>query len=66
MIIQILPAVVFGLYTRWFHRWALLGGWVVGMAVSLGMLWVTPKAGLPGSHFGGALFSLEHWGLDRR
>ena len=66
VIIQILPAVVFGLYTRWFHRWALLGGWVVGMAVSLGMLWVTPKAGLPGSHFGGALFSLAHWGFDTK
>lgn len=25
--------VVIGLYTRWFHRWALLAGWVVGMVV---------------------------------
>ena len=31
-IIQTLPAVFLGLYTRWFHRWALLAGWVVGMA----------------------------------
>ena len=30
-IIQILPAVVVGLYTRWLHRWALLLGWAVGM-----------------------------------
>jgi len=30
-ILQTFPAVVFGLYTRWFHRWALLGGWAVGM-----------------------------------
>jgi SSS family solute:Na+ symporter len=30
-IIQTLPAIVFGLYTRWFHRWALLIGWAVGM-----------------------------------
>ena len=30
-ILQTLPAIVFGLYTRWFHRWALLAGWAVGM-----------------------------------
>ncbi|HEX6457964.1 MAG TPA: sodium:solute symporter [Thermoleophilaceae bacterium] len=30
-ILQTLPAVVIGLYTRWFHRWALLAGWAVGM-----------------------------------
>jgi len=30
-IIQTLPAVLLGLYTRWFNSWALLGGWAVGM-----------------------------------
>ncbi|MGH9102284.1 MAG: monocarboxylate uptake permease MctP [Acidimicrobiales bacterium] len=30
-ILQTFPAIVFGLYTRWFHRWALLGGWVAGI-----------------------------------
>ena len=30
-ILQTFPAIVFGLYTRWFHRWALLTGWAVGM-----------------------------------
>src|SRR6476619_5364477 len=30
-ILQTFPAVVFSLYTRWFHRWALLVGWAVGM-----------------------------------
>jgi len=30
-ILQTGPAVVLGLYTRWFHRWALLAGWAVGM-----------------------------------
>jgi SSS family solute:Na+ symporter len=30
-ILQTFPALVFGLYTRWFHRWALLAGWAVGM-----------------------------------
>jgi len=30
-ILQTFPAIVIGLYTRWFHRWALLLGWAVGM-----------------------------------
>ncbi len=25
------PALVGGLFTRWFHRWALIAGWAVGM-----------------------------------
>jgi SSS family solute:Na+ symporter len=29
-IIQTLPAVMVGLYTRWFNDWALLAGWAVG------------------------------------
>jgi SSS family solute:Na+ symporter len=31
-IIQTLPPVIFGLFTRWFNRWALLLGWAAGMA----------------------------------
>lgn len=30
-ILQTLPAVFVGLYTRWFNRWALLVGWFAGM-----------------------------------
>ena len=30
-ILQTLPPVIVGLYTRWFHRWAMLAGWAVGM-----------------------------------
>jgi SSS family solute:Na+ symporter len=33
LIVQTLPAVIFGLYTRWFNSWALLIGWAVGTAV---------------------------------
>jgi solute:Na+ symporter, SSS family len=29
-ILQIFPMMVFGLFTRWFHRWALLAGWLAG------------------------------------
>ena len=36
-IIQILPAVVVGLYTRWLHRWGLLLGWAVGMLAGTAM-----------------------------
>jgi SSS family solute:Na+ symporter len=32
-ILQTLPAIVIGLYTRWLHRWALIAGWAVGMTV---------------------------------
>lgn len=32
-ILQTLPAVVIGLYTRWFHRAALFWGWLCGMGV---------------------------------
>ncbi|MGH2481463.1 MAG: sodium:solute symporter family protein, partial [Ktedonobacteraceae bacterium] len=30
-ILQTMPAVFLGLYTRWFNRWALLIGWLFGM-----------------------------------
>jgi SSS family solute:Na+ symporter len=32
-ILQTLPAIVVGLYTRWLHRWALVAGWAVGMTI---------------------------------
>jgi SSS family solute:Na+ symporter len=31
-IIQTLPTVLIGLYTRWFNPWALLAGWAIGIA----------------------------------
>ena len=30
-ILQTFPTLVAGLYTRWFHRWALVPGWLAGM-----------------------------------
>jgi len=36
-IIQTLPAVMLGAYTRWFNDWALLVGWAVGTAVGTAM-----------------------------
>src|SRR5579859_3626745 len=37
LIIQTLPAVLLGVYTRWFNDWALLVGWAVGTAAGTWM-----------------------------
>jgi SSS family solute:Na+ symporter len=39
-ILQTLPALIFGLYTRWFTAPALLMGWVVGMGVGTFLAWI--------------------------
>jgi solute:Na+ symporter, SSS family len=44
--VQIFPAVIFGLYTRWFSGWALLIGWAGGMIVGTSLSW-TGKAWAP-------------------
>jgi SSS family solute:Na+ symporter len=49
-IAQIFPAIVVGLYTRWFHRFALVIGWAVGMAYGTVEAWRTPGNGQ--AHFG--------------
>jgi solute:Na+ symporter, SSS family len=36
-IIQTLPSVLLGVYTRWFNDWALLIGWAVGTAAGTAM-----------------------------
>jgi solute:Na+ symporter, SSS family len=36
---QMFPSVVLGVFTRWFNPWALLAGWVAGMAAGTGMVW---------------------------
>ena len=52
-ILQTMPAIVIGLYTRWFHRWALFAGWAVGMAYGT---WLAYDVASPTqSHFGGPL-----------
>jgi solute:Na+ symporter, SSS family len=37
LIIQTLPSVMLGVYTRWFNDWALLIGWAVGTAAGIWM-----------------------------
>jgi len=54
-ILQTLPAIVIGLYTRWLHRWAVFAGWAAGFAYGTWLAYGVPVVGDPGSHFGGPL-----------
>ncbi|MEZ0066059.1 SSS family solute:Na+ symporter [Streptacidiphilus sp. MAP12-20] len=51
-ILQTFPAIVGGLFTRWFHRWGLLAGWAAGMAYGTYETYGLAAAGKPHSHFG--------------
>src|SRR3954463_5971129 len=59
IIVQTLPAVAIGLYTRALHAWGLLAGWAVGMAAGLYMLYDTPNAVTGKAHFGGPQYLLS-------
>ena len=72
IILQTLPAVALGLYTRWFHRWSLIAGWAAGMAVGF---WTTYQiqqklfnadgtVTIVKEHFGGSGFPLAEFGVD--
>ncbi|MEP9384375.1 monocarboxylate uptake permease MctP [Nocardioides sp. KR10-350] len=52
-ILQTFPAIVAGLYTRWFHRWALLAGWLAGMIYGTVVAYNTPSP--TQAHFGGSV-----------
>ncbi|MEO6021099.1 MAG: sodium:solute symporter [Knoellia sp.] len=56
-ILQTFPAIVFGLYTRWFHKWALLAGWAVGMGYGTISAYnvINPASG---NHFGGSVANI--------
>lgn len=56
-ILQTFPAIVFGLYTRWFHRWALIAGWAVGMIYGTVAAYnvVKPTLGGGTQHFAGSV-----------
>ena len=51
-ILQTFPSVVIGLYTRWFHRAALIWGWAAGMGYGTWQAYRTPGGGQ--AHFGGS------------
>jgi len=66
IIVQTLPAIVFGLYSRFFHAWGLLAGWAVGLLAGLYMLYDTPNATTGKAHFGGPQYALSNFGFDTK
>src|ERR1051325_1293601 len=53
-ILQTFPAIVFGLYTRWFHGWGLVAGWATGMIYGTVTAYNVVNA-VTGSHFAGSV-----------
>ncbi|HEY4625280.1 MAG TPA: sodium:solute symporter [Blastococcus sp.] len=71
IILQTLPSVALGLYTRWMHRGALVAGWATGMVVGLWMLYEIPKLdpatkAVVKAHFGGSAYALSKLGFDTK
>jgi SSS family solute:Na+ symporter len=66
IILQTLPSVALGLFTRWFHRGALIAGWVAGMGLAMWMLYQIPNPATKHLHFGSAAFPLEKFGFDTK
>jgi len=64
IILQTLPSVMLGLFTRWFHRGALIAGLVAGMSVGMWMLYQIPNPAAKRLHFGGSAFPLSEFGFD--
>jgi SSS family solute:Na+ symporter len=64
LILQTLPSVALGLYTRWFHPWALSSGLIAGLTVGIGMLYQIPNPNNGKHHFGGSAYKLSEIGLD--
>ncbi|MGO4384690.1 monocarboxylate uptake permease MctP [Specibacter sp. RAF43] len=56
-ILQTFPSIVTGLYTRWFHRWALFAGWAAGIIFGTAAAYnvVNP---VTHAHFGGSIAAI--------
>ncbi len=63
IILQTLPIVAIALYTRWFHIWGLIAGWVVGMGWGMVMLYGIPNPSSGKQHFGGSALALNKLSL---
>jgi solute:Na+ symporter, SSS family len=66
IILQTLPPIVIGLYSRWCHGWALLAGWAVGLVAGLYMVYDTPNPTTGKAHFGGSSYALSNFGFDTK
>ncbi|GAB2924343.1 monocarboxylate uptake permease MctP [Nonomuraea fastidiosa] len=64
IILQTLPSVALGLYTRWFHKGGLIAGWAAGLAAGMWMLYLIPNPANGKAHFGGSAFPLSNFGFD--
>ncbi|HEU4729416.1 MAG TPA: sodium:solute symporter family protein [Kofleriaceae bacterium] len=63
IILQTLPAVALGLFTRWFHRTGLIAGWIAGMTSGLWMLYNVSNPATGRQHFASSAFLLSKLGL---
>ncbi|MFD8559255.1 monocarboxylate uptake permease MctP [Streptosporangium canum] len=66
IILQTLPSVALGLYTRWFHRVGLIAGWAGGMAAGMLLLYNIGNPVTGKLHFAGSAFPLEKLGPDTK
>ncbi|MEU6717188.1 monocarboxylate uptake permease MctP [Nonomuraea sp. NPDC046802] len=66
IILQTLPSVALGLYTRWFHKGGLIAGWAAGLAAGMWMLYLIPNPANGKQHFGGSAFGLSNLGFDTK
>jgi SSS family solute:Na+ symporter len=66
IILQTLPTVGLGLFTRRLHRSGLIAGWVAGMGSGLWMLYTIPNPATNHAHFGGSGFPLATLGFDTK
>ncbi|NUR71567.1 MAG: sodium:solute symporter [Hamadaea sp.] len=64
IILQTLPSVAIGLFTRWFHKGALIAGWVAGMGFGMWMLYNVSNA--VRDHWAGSNFPLSKLGFDTK
>jgi SSS family solute:Na+ symporter len=57
-ILETFPAIIFGLFTRWFHHCALLAGWITGMISGTAMVAASGfKSSIYTIHFGSLAIS---------
>jgi SSS family solute:Na+ symporter len=66
IILQTLPPIVIGLWSRWCHAWALFAGWAVGMVAGLYMVYDTANPATGKTHFGGSSYLMSHFGFDTK
>jgi SSS family solute:Na+ symporter len=61
IILQTLPSVTIGLFTRWFHRAGLIAGLIAGMTAGMWMLYSISSPAR--AHFASSAFALSKLGL---